>query len=174
MLPDAFTDKTITTPTPCVIWTGALNSKGYPCFAVDGVSKLAHRLAYEDTYGPILDGLTVDHLCRVKRCVNPDHLEAVTRRENAVRAAEQDRPTECPKGHLYTPENTIAKRRGDGTAMACRECQREWTRANNRKRQPKPGECGTYSNYTRGCRCDDCKEANRIYRREYYARRKAS
>ena len=51
---------------------------------------------------------------------------------------------------------------------------REWTRDNNRKRQPKPGECGTYSNYTRGCRCDDCKEANRIYRREYYARRKAS
>ena len=40
----AFTDKTITMPTPCVIWTGALNSKGYPCFAVDGVSKLAHRL----------------------------------------------------------------------------------------------------------------------------------
>ena len=40
--------------------------------------------------------------------------------------------------------------------------------------RPKPGECGTYSIYTRGCRCDDCKEANRIYRREYYARRKAS
>lgn len=81
----AFTDKTITMPTPCVIWTGALNSRGYPCFSVGGWSQLAHRLAYQDAFGEIPEGLTIDHLCRVKRCVNPDHLEAVTRGENARR-----------------------------------------------------------------------------------------
>lgn len=134
-LPANFTAKTIAMPTPCIIWTGALNSKGYPCFAVNGVSQLAHRLAYEAAHGPIPPGLTCDHLCRVKRCVNVDHIEVVTRSENAKRAAAQDRPTECPKGHEYTPENTRIRRRSNGsTAMACKECQREWTRASNARR----------------------------------------
>lgn len=86
--------------TPCIVWMGALNAKGYGCFGLDGDTKLAHRVAYEFENGPIPDGLTIDHLCRVKRCVNPAHLEAVTGRENTRRAVEQDRPNDLGYHHV--------------------------------------------------------------------------
>ena len=60
---------------------------------------LAHRASYEAFIGPIPDGLTIDHLCRVHACVRPDHLEAVTRSENARREANARRPTTCRAGH---------------------------------------------------------------------------
>ena len=108
----------------CWLWTGATNSTGYPCFGVMQRSQLAHRLSYEAHVGPIGDGLTIDHLCRTKRCVNPAHLE-VTRAENARRGAAATRPTHCPRGHEYTPENTYTKRRPGGQLNhECRECRR--------------------------------------------------
>lgn len=169
MLPDAFTAKTLVMPTPCIIWTGALNSNGYGRFSVDCVSQLAHRVAYQHAHGPIPEGLTIDHLCRVKRCVNPDHLEAVTGIENTRRAAQQDRPTECAKGHPYTPENTGTKRRaGGGQQMFCKTCQAAATKAWRQKAVapgPALGMCGTTTNYRRGCRCDLCREAKRTQRR---------
>lgn len=124
MLPDAFAAKTLTPATPCIVWTGALNSRGYPCFSVEGWSQLAHRLAYEDAFGPIPEGLTVDHTCKVKRCVNPDHLEAVTRAENVRRSR---RPDMCPEGHQYTPENTIRRtnKQTGHTQRECRICKAE-------------------------------------------------
>jgi hypothetical protein len=79
-------------PGGCWLWTAATKSHGYGFVAiakVEGRSILrqAHRVAYELTHGPIPDGLEIDHLCRVRNCVNPAHLEAVTHSENCRRAA---------------------------------------------------------------------------------------
>jgi hypothetical protein len=98
-------------------------NKGYGAFMVGGRNVRVHRWAYETLVGPIPDGLVIDHLCRVRNCVNPDHLEPVTHRENIRRgeAGAWNRvKTHCPQGHEYTPENT----RYSGTTRNCRECQR--------------------------------------------------
>ena len=72
-------------PTPCHVWQMATDRDGYGWDHVEGRIKYAHRLAYECAKGPIPEGLQIDHLCRVPSCVNPDHLEAVTPRENRYR-----------------------------------------------------------------------------------------
>lgn len=75
----------------CWEWTGG-TSDGYGAIRVDGLMAKAHRFAYEQLRGPIPDDLDIDHLCRNTRCVNPDHLEPVTRSENARRQAGGDTP----------------------------------------------------------------------------------
>jgi hypothetical protein len=116
----------------CWIWRGTVNASGYGCFynpatQADG---LAHRLSYEAIVGPISDGLTLDHLCRQTRCVNPDHLEPVTLAENARRAGQAK--THCPKGHPYDQSNTGKGYRGSRRCLTChREGQREYM---NRRR----------------------------------------
>lgn len=60
----------------CWLWTGSVQSSGYGSWG--GQGKLAHRLAYEDLVGPVPHGLVLDHLCHVRLCVNPDHLNPVT------------------------------------------------------------------------------------------------
>lgn len=95
----------------------------------------AHRLAYELLVGPIPDGLQIDHLCRNTRCVNPDHLEAVTQRENILRgnapAAENARKTHCIRGHAFDEANTIIQRSGK---RSCRTCVNEAQRRNRLRR----------------------------------------
>lgn len=71
--------------TPCWIWQRATQSNGYGVVAVDGRTRRAHRHYYEQANGPIPAGLDIDHLCRQRACVNPDHLEPVTRSENLRR-----------------------------------------------------------------------------------------
>ena len=73
------------TPDGCWMWTGAVESNGYGRFRADMKRTGVHRYSYELLVGPIADGMTIDHPCRVKRCVNPDHLEVVTGRENTRR-----------------------------------------------------------------------------------------
>lgn len=94
----------------CWLWTGHVNPvTGYGSYYLPGSpnrSQYAHRVAYEFAKGPIPEGLTIDHLCRVRNCVNPDHLEAVSLRENVLRspiavAAINARKTHCPQGHPY-------------------------------------------------------------------------
>lgn len=69
----------------CWLWTGA-GAPGYGRVNVGGRTRLAHRIAYEHWNGPIPEGFHVDHRCRVRACVCPDHLEAVTQAENNRRA----------------------------------------------------------------------------------------
>ena len=83
-LPAAFWDKTAS-DTGCVIWRGAQNSKGYGCYWRGGVSRLAHREVWESVHGPIRTGRVIDHLCRVRCCVNVAHMELVSIRENNAR-----------------------------------------------------------------------------------------
>lgn len=78
----------------------------------------AHRFAYELANGPIPDGLEIDHLCRNRKCVNPAHLQAVSHRENMLRAAK----THCLNGHPLTGPNVYL--RPDGRGRECRECRR--------------------------------------------------
>lgn len=109
----------------CWLWTGALNSTGYGYIARTSNRMVpAHRIAYELLVGPIPDGLTLDHLCRVRNCVNPSHLEPVTMRENTLRGsappAINARRTHCVNGHEFTPENTYV----GTTGRECRACNR--------------------------------------------------
>ena len=87
---------------------------------------LAHRFAYETFVGPIPEGLTIDHLCRIRHCVNPEHLEAVTDRVNILRgegiSAQHARATHCPQGHPYDLINTYVAPDGD---RDCRDCRRQ-------------------------------------------------
>ncbi len=72
-------------PGGCWLWTGGVERNGYARFRHNGSRTGVHRYSYELLVGPIPDGLTIDHLCGVRTCVNPTHLEAVTSRENTRR-----------------------------------------------------------------------------------------
>lgn len=132
-LPDRLTAKFITDESGCWLWIGETSEGGYGRVRWYGQRKMAHRLSYELLVGAIPDGLQLDHLCRVRNCINPEHLEAVTPRENLIRGtgfvAENAAKTHCPQGHPYAGENLAVY---DGyRARWCRTCKR----ANDRKNQ---------------------------------------
>ncbi len=126
--------------TPCWIWNGTLNNGyGRLSIAYRQPCQYAHRFSYELHRGPIPDGLQIDHLCRVPRCVNPDHLEVVTNAENTARglfrwaSAEWQRSkTHCPQGHPYNEVNTYY-RRGDRMNRQCKACMAEASRRWNER-----------------------------------------
>lgn len=176
---------TPTTPTECWEWQGYISPQGYGRFSNpgEGVSQQAHRAVYTYLVGPIPSDLTLDHLCRNTRCVNPAHLEPVTNTVNILRGigptAQNARKTRCKYGHEFTPENTYQNQHG---RRACRECARAIGRESYRRNPPRPRRprpvltdsldprhgCNGYTNY--GCRCEVCTEANRA---RSAARRKA-
>lgn len=112
--------------TGCWVWTAATFRTGYGALGMGQRVLLAHRLSYETFRGPIPEGLVIDHLCRVRACVNPAHLEAVTMAENNRRgmgfAGKNARKTSCPQGHPYTPENTLNKTNAGWPSRECRTC----------------------------------------------------
>jgi|HubBroStandDraft_6_1064221.scaffolds.fasta_scaffold00134_11 hypothetical protein len=107
---------------PCWLWLGH-TLRGYGLFNVSTGRRRAHRVLYEHINGPVPDGLGLDHLCRVRACVNPAHLEPVTNQENQHRGfgvvGINARKTHCIRGHEFTGNNLIIRPNG---WRACRTC----------------------------------------------------
>lgn len=104
----------------CWEWEGVVNTWGYGEASVRGAKRPAHRLVYELLVGPIPEGdCVVDHMCRNRLCVNPSHLQVVTRGENV--ALGRLRNTHCPSGHPLEGDNVFLTRNG---YRKCRECNR--------------------------------------------------
>lgn len=122
--------------TGCWVWSGCATKPGpdgYGLIRIGGKlgkTLLTHRVAYELLVGPIPEGLDLDHLCRVRRCCNPEHLEPVTRAENCRRGAlhgtygrAERAKTHCPQGHPYSGDN-VTYRPSKPNARHCRTCDR--------------------------------------------------
>ncbi len=107
----------------CWLWTAGKSANGYGKFKAGPKQVSAHRYAYEQCIGPIPSGLQIDHLCRVRHCVNPVHLEPVTCRENIHRgisfSAQNAVKTHCPRGHEYTEDNIYRGTKGDRRCKTC-------------------------------------------------------
>lgn len=123
-------------PSGCWMWNGCFSKYGYGRFTLG--SKLdgsfhevaAHRFSYEEEFGPVPDGLVLDHLCREKACVNPMHLEAVSMAENTRRGlADNASKTECLRGHRYDQQNTYFDKSGSRACRACRNARARERRA---------------------------------------------
>ena len=124
-LPPRFWAKVYVLDNGCWEWTAGRNWVGYAKFDANGRTEAAHRWAYRQLIGPIPEGLTLDHLCKNRACVFPDHMEPVTMRENVLRgnglSAIAARQTHCTHGHPFDEANT--RREPDGH-RSCRACGR--------------------------------------------------
>lgn len=118
----------------CWEWTGRHDVLGYSLIYIEGKYRKAHRFSYELHIGQIPADLHLDHLCRNRGCVNPQHLEPVTLVENIMRgngaAAQAARRTHCPQGHPYFGDNLVLTDKG---YRVCRTCRRKHDRDNKRK-----------------------------------------
>jgi hypothetical protein len=118
--PKAFEDcYTIEPNSGCWLWLNALNGHGYGTRWHNNKQTGAHRVSYELHIGPVPEGLYLDHLCRVRCCVNPHHLEPVTQRENTLRGARGRMKTHCPHGHPLDYTEKSGKRVGRRRCGTC-------------------------------------------------------
>ena len=134
-----------------------LNGPGYSQVSVSGRLRLSHRVVYEHHFGPIPPSMTIDHICRTRNCVRPDHLRVLTNRDNLMAegstapARLNAQKTHCPRGHPYDEENTYRDKRG---FRYCRICERDKTRRlRARKRSPK---VAIRPRHHQTCRCASC------------------
>ena len=129
----------------CWMWIGARRAAGYGQFWDGRTMAGAHRVAFANLRGPIPAGLELDHLCRNRWCVNPDHLEPVTHQENMYRsdagehlAAANLAKTHCPQGHAYDERNTYVM--PSTGSRFCRECARLYQSAVRDRRRAAAGK----------------------------------
>ena len=135
----------------CWLWHGEMGPGGYGRLTDSATRKryMAHRYSYELHVGPVPEGLCLDHLCRVRSCVRPDHLEAVTMRENTMRgdtpARRNHEKTACIHGHPYDETNTSFGLKG---RRHCRQCRKRidharWVQSQQRKKALTDGDSPT-------------------------------
>ncbi len=122
---------------PCWIWTAARHGAGYGIWRTEtGKTERAHRATFIRLVGPVPEGLELDHLCRVRGCCNPQHLEPVTSTENTRRGRGSEASkahyaaiTHCVHGHPFDADNTYRYNRQGYWRRECRECGRRKCRA---------------------------------------------
>ncbi len=134
-LPERIAERIVIDDAEHWMWQGSLNDSGYGRVTIDGQTRRAHRAVWELLVGPIADGHVLDHLCRLRACVNPHHLEPVTVVENTMRGlsvtALKAAQEVCTRGlHLLAGDNLIVERpRGRKPSRRCRACRNETRRS---------------------------------------------
>jgi hypothetical protein len=128
-LAERFWSKVEVTST-CWLWTGSRNPSGYGILRIAKpagrwTTTGAHRVAYQLLVDPVPDGLQLDHLCRVRHCVNPAHLEVVTHIENVQRGYRANQ-THCKRGHPLSGDNLLITAR-ETVQRQCRACRAEYS-----------------------------------------------
>lgn len=128
-LPEQLSSKIVpVTESGCWLWTAGVSEKGYARVYWQGTTGYAHRIIYKLLRGRIPAKLTLDHVCRVRCCVNPDHLEVVTLRANILRgrsfSAVNSKKSHCPQGHPYNKANTC-NYRGQRRCRTCNNIRRQ-------------------------------------------------
>jgi hypothetical protein len=123
--------------TDCWLWKGSLSAGRYASFMVNGRNVRVHRWVYERDVGPIPEGMQIDHMCGVTRCVNPAHLRPLTPGDNCRAYYHEQRAT-CANGHPRLPENLVW--REGGKRQRCRICSREIQRRYRQKHGYKRSE----------------------------------
>lgn len=138
----------VITASGCWEWQSTKTPDGYGKIVVawkkrQPVRRFAHRIAYQLKVGAIPEGYDIDHLCRNRSCVNPAHLEPVTRKENVKRGnvpalmkAKAQNQTHCKRGHLLAGDNLVSERKEKGLRL-CKICRTNWKRENYRKNRDK-------------------------------------
>ena len=113
---------------PCWLWQSHVGVTGYGQKRFRGTMWKAHRYMWTVMRGPIPKGMQIDHLCRIRHCVNPQHMEVVTQHENWLRGeactVQNKRKTHCKYGHEFTPENTYYRTGKRGPHRVCIQCNR--------------------------------------------------
>jgi hypothetical protein len=138
--------------TPCWLWDGKPTAEGYGALVEDGWFHMAHRRVWERLVGPIPEGATLDHLCRVRLCVNPEHLEPVSHRTNVLRGvgptAANAAKTHCKYGHPLSGDNL----RITAGRRVCRECERRAAREKMRRKYADPQQRRAFNAYKKAWR----------------------
>ena len=177
----------------CWIWNGYTERNGYGRITVNDKPYSTHRLSFLLFKGELKENLVIDHSCRNRACLNPEHLRQVTQRENCHENSRaschlNSLKTHCPKGHEYTEENTKTKTTKYGVGRACKECARAYARSKYVKRQPKEkiertacpqghdyNESNTYVSLNRnGTKVKNCRACRTTANRKYKQKAKVA